>query len=367
MSALCSIDLSVLNTRFPTGISRYARKIVEGLLAIEQSDTRWLTLGSMEPVGRPERRERHLAYELPWHDIDASRRTLSSLLAIEGVDAHFSPYYPLPDKASVPTFLTIFDLLPLKHPEWFPNASTQQFFDGPLRASARRATHLFAISEATKSDVVDLYGIAPERITVTHLAPIIDPMGFPDTGRPVEEPYFLCVCTLEPRKNLERTLQAFELLIERDPDLPHKLVIVGAYGWKSETLQQNASNLGERVNWTGYLPDSELAAYYRHAAALVFVSLAEGFGLPIAEAMSCGVPVLTSNCSSMPEVAGDAGVYCNPEDNESIADGWGKLVGSDFRTRSARSITAKSKSFNWISAADITYSRIFGLSRQTLF
>lgn len=358
MSALCSIDLSVLNTRFPTGISRYTQKIVEGLLAIDQDETRWLTLGSMESVGLPDRIEHHLAYELPLHNLDATSQKLSAILYLEGVSAHFSPYYPLPQRTEIPTFLTIFDLLPLKHPEWFPNEASRLFFDVPLRESAKRANHLFTISEATKTDLIEIYQVPPEKIIVTPLAPVIDPMSFPESGRPIDDPFFICVSTIEPRKNLERTLLAFQALLDQNPDLPHKLVIVGAYGWKSENLQKKAKPLGNRVIWTGYLSDSILASWYRNAEALIFVSLAEGFGIPILEAMSCGVPVLTSNCSSMPEVGGDAAVYCEPTSIQSILSSWKLLTNQELRNDLALKCRKRAKRFSWEKAALETFSVI---------
>jgi alpha-1,3-rhamnosyl/mannosyltransferase len=141
------------------------------------------------------------------------------------------------------------------------------------------------------------------------------------------EPYLLAVAGLEPRKNLGRLLDAWHLLPDGLRERP-LLVMVTATGWLESGLRRRLTALaraGEVVELGG-LPGSQLAAVYRRARALVFPSRAEGFGLPVAEAMACGVPVVTSNCSSMPEVAGGAAVLVDPEDTADIADGMARVL-----------------------------------------
>ncbi len=366
MRPTCAIDLSVLNTRFPTGISRYTKRIAGALIGLPQNQLNWLTLGTSERFDSLGSQNcDHLPYEFPLHDLDAYQRESSAILAIEDVDLYFSTYYPLPDRINSPCFLTIFDLLPIKHPDWFPNRNSYRFFNGPLRNSARQASHIFAISEATKNDIRDLYEIDEEKITVTPLASILDTPSVESPERPLQEPYFLCVCTLEPRKNLERTLRAFERLLEANSNLPHRLMIVGAYGWKSQDLQSTFAKLGDRVCWAGYLSDSELSACYKHAEALVFVSLAEGFGLPLLEAMTYGTPVITSNCSSMPEVAGDAGLYCDPLDIDSIADAWSRILDNSIRESLSIQAVERAQQFNWKSTAQQTLSPMLAILQNS--
>ena len=356
----CSLDLTPLNNRFPTGISRYTERITDSLDQLSSRDLLWLTSGFHKPVFRNSNAT-HIAYEYTTHDLTKYQRDLSALLTIERPHAHFSPYYPLPDKFRRPTFLTIFDLLPLKNPEWFPGTRSKEFFEGPIRESAQRATGIFAISQATKVDIQELYGIPGDKIIVTPLAPVIsNPALGSSPNNPPAQPFFLCIGTLEPRKNFGRILDAFKLLIGRRPELPHRLVVVGAYGWKSDQLANSFEHGGlkDRVTWTGYCSDSELAYYYREADALIFPSLAEGFGLPILEAMASGTPVITSNCSSMPEVGGKAALYCDPHDPESIAFSWESLLDSENGDRRQKLSRDHAKEFNWTKTGEITRDAI---------
>jgi len=350
-----SIDLSVLNTRFPTGISRYTALVAQELLGLENKDIEWFSTGNIEsPIGKNIGTNQHLPYEFPIHDLEETSRQLSSILEIAGVDAHFSPYYPLPALGNYSSFLTIFDLLPLKNPEWFSNQNVRNYFNGPLRKSAERASHIFAISESTRQDVHEVFGIPLDRITAIHLAATLSPSKTGAKTRLIEAPYLLCVGTLEPRKNLERTLLAYEQLIEQNPDLPHRLVLVGTYGWKSGDLMKRIERLGDRILFMGYLSDEDLATCYLHADGLIYASLAEGFGLPILEAFECGVPVVTSDSSSMPEVGGDLVFYCEPTSIESISTAINKLLNYGNNKPFQQKMKKWAEKFTWKKTAEKT-------------
>jgi glycosyltransferase involved in cell wall biosynthesis len=224
----------------------------------------------------------------------------------------------------VPTVLTVHDLIWLKTPEHHKPLN-RWYLDWTMPLYCRRADHIIAVSETTRRDLITAYHLPPEKITVIHEA--ADPRFRPQAlerqaqvraayGLPAQ--FLLYVGTLEPRKNLERLLAAWAPLYQSGDCPP--LVIVGKRGWLCEGFfaALEASPAREGVLLTGYVPDPDLPALYSAATAFVWPSLYEGFGLPPLEAMACGVPVICSNASSMPEVVGDAAVLFDPEDEESL-------------------------------------------------
>ena len=170
----------------------------------------------------------------------------------------------------------------------------------------------------------------------------------------IDSPYFLFVGTLEPRKNLKRLLKAYSLLDTNIRNLA-QLVIAGGKGWGRVDLAGSVKELGleDRVVLTGYVNETQLATLYAHARFLAMPSIYEGFGLPVIEAMSFGVPVLTSNQSSLPEVAGDACVLVDPFDVASITTGLSSLLGNErYRDLLACSAVSNAKRFTWQNAAN---------------
>jgi glycosyltransferase involved in cell wall biosynthesis len=261
----------------------------------------------------------------------------------------------LPRRLPCPGIVTIHDLAFLRWPEQVP-ARRHRYLSAGVRDAARRAARIVAVSESTRADVVELMGVDPDRVAVTHLGvdPRFRPPGdgeraaFRERKR-IVRPYVLAVGNLEPRKNLPALLRAFALLA---PDVPHDLVLVGAEGWLTGEIHATlaALRLGDRVRMTGFVGDDELIAWYGAADLFVYPSLYEGFGLPVVEAMACGVPVVTSNVSSLPEVAGDAAVTVGPRDDDAIADGMRRVLtdaalANDLRRR------------GWRRAAEFTWGR----------
>jgi glycosyltransferase involved in cell wall biosynthesis len=189
---------------------------------------------------------------------------------------------------------------------------------------------------------------------VSSLAPAASRESLASLG--LVEPYFLFVGTLEPRKNLVRLLEAFSRL----PDslrYSAVLAIAGGNGWGGLDLATIARKYGvqDRVRVLGYMSEEQLATLYTHALFLAMPSLYEGFGLPLIEAMSRGISVLTSNCSSMPEVAGDAGILVAPNDVDAIAQGLLKLLSNnEQRGVLASRAIANSERFSWTRAAENT-------------
>jgi glycosyltransferase involved in cell wall biosynthesis len=218
------------------------------------------------------------------------------------VDVLHCTIFRAPPRARVPTILTVHDLAVLRHPEVFP-AWTRLYGRTALRPTIRAVDRVFAVSEFSKRETVELTGVDPDRIDVVPNA--LEPAFGPD-GPALDGDYVLAVGTLEPRKNLKR-------IIEATRQVGVELRLVGAPGWGDAGVE------GSHVTWLGRIDDDELAAAYRGARALVFPSLYEGFGIPVLEAMASGTPVVTSEGGATAEVAGDAAVLVDPLDVAAIA------------------------------------------------
>jgi glycosyltransferase involved in cell wall biosynthesis len=233
-----------------------------------------------------------------------------------------------PLRAPVPTVVTVHDLAVLRHPEAFP-AWTRLYARTWLRPTLRAARRIATVSEFSKRETVALAGVPPDRIDVVPNA--VDPVFSPD-GPAAAGDYALAVGTLEPRKNLDAAIEAARLAgIE--------LRVVGAAGWGGVRAD------GRGVRRLGRVGDEELAGLYRGARCLVYPSLYEGFGIPVAEAMACGCPVVTSVGSAMAEVAGDAAVLADPHDSRALADGISEA--GDRRDELARLGLERAGAFTW--------------------
>jgi glycosyltransferase involved in cell wall biosynthesis len=220
------------------------------------------------------------------------------------VDVLHCTIFRAPPRARVPTVVTVHDLAVLRYPKVFP-AWTRLYGATALRPTVRAADRVFAVSEFSKREAVELTGADPDRVDVVPNA--LEPV-FRADGPALDGDYVLAVGTLEPRKNLARVIEA-----TRRAGV--ELRLVGAPGWG------DASAEGSHVTWLGRLDDDQLAAAYRGARVLVFPSLYEGFGIPALEAMASGTPVVTSVASAIAEVTGGAAVLVDPVDVSAIAAG----------------------------------------------
>ncbi len=267
----------------------------------------------------------------------------------------------LPPFRSLPTVLTVHDLVFRHLPEhhkplnrWFLRAMMPRF--------CRRADQLIAVSHFTKDDIVRSYGIPAARIRVVYeaAAPSFFPQD-PDAVAAVcaaygiPERYVLTVGTIEPRKNLSRLLVAYERA--RAAGLTDALVLVGRPGWLYDRFFADLARSPVRrsVYLLGFVPDEALAALYSGAQAFAMVSEYEGFGLPLVEAMACGSPAVCSNCTSLPEVAGEAALHVDPRDAASMAEALCRLLeapvlAAELRRRGLE----RARTFSWQRAAHET-------------
>jgi glycosyltransferase involved in cell wall biosynthesis len=263
--------------------------------------------------------------------------------------------------------VTVHDLAFQRFPELFPH-DWRWLYRAGLRAAAKRAAAILVPSQSTADDLTASTSIQPSRVHVTPLAPSLvssdqDPAGT-SARLGVTPPYVLSVGTLEPRKNLVRLVRAYRQVA---PEVPHALVLAGAPGWRSEELDAELARHGPgTVVRTGSVSGEDLDVLYRGADVFAYPSLYEGFGLPVLEAMSRGVPTLASNVSSLPQVAGDAALLVDPTDVSDIAEGLARLLtepafAEDLRQRGLQ----RAATFTWAATARATldvYRHLTGAS-----
>ena len=233
-------------------------------------------------------------------------------------------HYLAPGVLPCPFVTTIHDVVWRALPQTFP-VKDRAIMNLGMPLTAKLARRILTVSAASRGEIARRLRVAPAKISVTPNAverrffePVTPAQSEQlrakyDLGR---APYVLSVGVLQPRKNLARLMRAFSTLGHTDPDLPHQLVITGKTGWGAQPATGDAN-----IRFTGYVEDDELPALYAGAEVFAYPSLYEGFGLPVIEAMAAGAPVLTSNRSSLPEIAGDAAVKVDPYEIHSIRDG----------------------------------------------
>ncbi|OGS96294.1 MAG: hypothetical protein A3H31_06510 [Gallionellales bacterium RIFCSPLOWO2_02_FULL_57_47] len=275
----------------------------------------------------------------------------------DNLDVFWGPTHRLPRFLSnkVARVVTIHDLVWKHAGETMPRIN--RLAERVLMPDAiRLADRVMADSHSTANAIASEFPWVKERIRVVHLGAtsLPDPKGIDalnDLG--IDQPYFLFVGTLEPRKNLRRLLEAFASLddVIRKQSL---LVIAGGKGWGNVDLVSQIQLLGlsDSVRLTGYVSNEQLSTLYAHARFLAMPSLYEGFGLPLVEAMSFGVPVLTSSCSSLPEVAGNAGILVDPFNVNSIASGLLQMLKDNaLRSRLSARAELNASRFSWEKSA----------------
>jgi glycosyltransferase involved in cell wall biosynthesis len=245
----------------------------------------------------------------------------------------FHAQYILPPWCNCRTINTIHDILFESHPEFYTRAENA-YFRALIPGSARRADHIITVSQFSKKDIVSRYKVDPDKVTVVEHESR-DEFRLMNSDECKEiilrkygivAPFALYVGRVNPRKNLVRLVEAFSRLYRKG--VRHKLVIVGKHDWMAEKVVQQVKNasLEDAVIFTGYIDSDDVPVFYNAAEMLVFPSICEGFGLPVMEAMACGVPVITSYGSSLEEVAGGAAILIDPCSIDSIADAMERVI-----------------------------------------
>jgi glycosyltransferase involved in cell wall biosynthesis len=263
--------------------------------------------------------------------------------------------YALPLAWRGRSIITICDLSFVRYPTLF-NRSNAMYLATIARLSARKATTVLTISESTRRDVIRLFGVAPENVVTTYCgvsdrfqpAPETDIPAFRERNA-LPEKFFLYVGTIEPRKNVAGLVRAYARY-RRDADNPLPLILAGGRGWKDREVFDlvDQLGLGDNVRFPGFVPSEDLPLWYSAATAFVYPSRYEGFGLPVADAMACGTPVIATTASSLPEVVGEAGKLVPPEDEESLTSALSQIASdSDLRRRLSLAGRKQAARFRW--------------------
>ncbi|MPT30181.1 MAG: glycosyltransferase family 1 protein [Chryseobacterium sp.] len=285
---------------------------------------------------------------------------------LKSAQVFHSTYYPISETIkSFPNLkkvVTVHDLIPILFPEFhFTSELIKNIID-----SVGEDGYVICVSENTKKDLLDFAPqISSNRVFVSLLA--ASPEKFyvcnnEDKFRNIREKYnlpekyLLSLATLEPRKNIDHVIRCFVKMITEYKVMDLSLVLVGSKGWDYEKIfdeYENASFLKDKIVITGYVPDEDLASIYSHANSFYYMSFYEGFGLPPLEAMQCGVPTVTSNTSSLPEVVDNAGVMIEPKDEESLMKTmWNFYSDGNLRKEYAQKALDRSKQFSWEKVAE---------------
>lgn len=264
------------------------------------------------------------------------------------------------------TVITVHDMVYKSFPETV-RGRTKKMLDTGLAPSMKRADIIVTDSEFSKTEIIKYFPqheakirVVPCGVDLEKFKPCDTPERIPEVKKSlgIEGEYFLYLGTIEPRKNLERLINAYNIFCQREKDAP-KLVLAGGKGWLYDSIFQCVTDLKltDKVIFTQYIPSEDMNPLMCGALAFVFPSIYEGFGMPPLEAMACGVPVLASNAASLPEVTGDCAVSCDPYSEEDIAEGLHKLYSdSALRADLSRRGLERAKTLTWDNSAEILYS-----------
>jgi glycosyltransferase involved in cell wall biosynthesis len=340
------VDASRATVARRTGTESYALNLIRAMLRAGSAHQFTLYFRDAPPPGLFDGHHHVIPFPRLWSHV---RLAWDLLAAKRKPDVLFVPAHVLPIVHPLPSVVTIHDLGYRYFPEAHP-LGQRLYLDWSTHFSARAATHIIADSRATAQDLTRFYNIPAGKITVIYPgrdetltridpAPVRAKYGLPEN-------YLLHVGTLQPRKNLIRLIEA----VTRHPSPVTSLVLAGRAGWLSAPIGALAKERGVRL--LDYAPDEDLAGLYSGAAAFVFPSLYEGFGFPVLEALACGTPVICSNTSSLPEVAGDAALLVDPLDIHALASAIDRVL-NDAELRStlrARGLEQIEK-FSWGKAA----------------
>ena len=265
---------------------------------------------------------------------------------------------------TLPRLITIYDLFQIQSNQ-YKNTSRENFFQNFINNIDRHKDWITCISEYTRQEFLEYTRMSPDRVFTNlqgaseQFYPVIDPKIIQLARRCYSIPdgdYFLCVASyLDPRKNVPFLIQNFIKLITEQPNLDINLAIVGSLSYKSPeliTLMEELEEYKNRIIFAGFVPDEDLRALYSGAKAFIFPSLGEGFGIPVLEAMQCGTPVITSNVTSLPEIAGDAAILINPYDGDELCQAMLNLLSDgDLRDRLKQKGIERAKQFSWSKCA----------------
>lgn len=368
------------------GFGRFTRELLDALLKIDDRNEYLFFIDSeTKDLGDVPSRVTKVIAKTEHSQVMAAsadgRRSLSDIWSMSRevwkhkIDVFFFPsvysYFPILNRTKV--VLTIHDVIAEHHPGLiFTNAKSQFFWRLKQKLAIGQADLIATVSEYSKKEIKEYFGLPESRLRIISEAarPVFKVLptnnGFVSAldknGLRTDEKFLLYVGGISPHKNLNTLIDAFKRIIDLEPNNPLKLVLVGDY--KDDPffsaypkLKEQVSNLGleDKVTFTGFIPDEDLAYLYNAATLLVFPSLEEGFGLPAIEAMACGTPVAASNTGSLPEVLGNVGRFFDPVNAHEMAEVIRNVLSDEpMRLKMKAAGLERSQNFRWKRAAEDT-------------
>ncbi|MBU4313813.1 MAG: glycosyltransferase family 4 protein [Actinobacteria bacterium] len=371
------IDISTLLNHGPDiGAGRYIINLVRNLLEIDNKNTyvltgRYTSTEYLEIAYNLKKDFENNKIELKFYGTPQKKLDLWNRLKFPPIeflgfkaDILHCPDYLIPPTLNKNIVLTIHDLAFIRFPQfnfpWFIKKYTIE-----VKRNAKRAKKIIADSQSTKNDIVNFFNINPSKVSVVRLAAdaFFRKLPSKEKGKGVlkkyniDKKYILSVGTIEPRKNFTTLIKAFNIAKKRNAGFGYKLVIAGRTGWKSEATytEREASPYKDDILFIGKVSDEDLLQIYNQAELFVYPSLFEGFGLPPLEAMSCGLPVISSNCSSLKEIAGNAGILVTPNDYKEISKQISDILKNEkLKEELKKKSLIQARKFNWTKTAEKT-------------
>lgn len=320
---LIGIDGNEANTANRVGIGQFAFGVISALEKIDQKNSYLIYLKTKPADDFPKERPgwRYLIFgpKKYWTQFALPVKLFTQKTK---PDIFFSPSHYGPRFSPVPTVISLMDLWHHRHPEQFNKKDLYQLKNWE-KYSVKNAKHIITISEFSKKEILDIYKIPANRVTVAYPGYTKYKTENIKNKHKISGDYFLYLGTLQPKKNIEGLIKAFGLL-----NSEVQLVIAGKKGWQYEKMFELVKELKleDKVIFTGFVDEEDKPYLIAGATAFVFPSFYEGFGIPVLESMNLGVPVITSNRASLPEVGGKAAIYCDPDNIESITGAMKKVL-----------------------------------------
>jgi len=378
---IIGIDGNEANVEKRVGIGEYAFELLKQFERFTIYDLRFQIYLKAKPLGHMPEESENWRYEVfgPKKMWTQFALPLKLFLSKNRPDVFFSPSHYGPRFSPVPTAISIMDISYVYFPQLFNKNDLYQL-NNWTKYSAKKASKIFTISNASRNDIIKEYKIKPEKVIVTYLgikeiqsAKLkVKSSDMEDLNKKfgIKGKYILFVGTLQPRKNISKLIEAFSKLVlsskykvESIKNL--ELVIVGKKGWMYEEILAAPEKFGvkDKVIFLDFVDDNDLPSLYKNALCFVLPSLYEGFGLPVLEAMKFGCPVLASNVSSLPEAGGDAAIYFDPENVEDITKNLESIIqNSELREEMIKKGYEQIKKFSWEKTAKQTLQALEDLA-----
>ncbi|MEK7071285.1 MAG: glycosyltransferase family 1 protein [Patescibacteria group bacterium] len=349
------IDGNEANVENLVGVSVYTHKLLIEFQKKSDANNRFVIYLKNAPLPHLPNETEYFRYQVVWPSLLWSQIPLPIHLFLHNkIDRFFSPAHYAPRFATSPTVVTVHDLSYFYYPEDFLKADLYKLKKW-TGYSVKNARNIIAVSKQTKKDIVKFYKILEEKITVIYNGH----EKIQSAKRKVQKatsPYILYVGTLQPRKNIKTLVEAFSSFSIHNSSF--KLILVGKKGWMYEDILKsvNTSKCKDNIEIKGYVSDEELVTLYQNAFCYVNPSLYEGFGIPVLEAMAQDCPVLSSDTGALPEIAGNAALYFNPEKVEELVNQLELLKNNkeNLREELIKKGRERIKQFSWEKCAQQT-------------